>query len=174
MSKVSQLIAIIALPFIVTVVIPFLLWLFSNEFHFEWELEVPYYILTFCIGLLILCLGLVLLIQTIRLFSSIGKGTLAPWDPPKKLVISGPYSYVRNPMISGVVMIILSESIITGSYLIFLYFIFVFALNHIYFIKSEEPNLIHRFGEEYIQYSKYVPRWIPRRNPWNPVNKEKR
>ena len=119
------------------------------------------------LGILLILLGLFFLIYTNKSFFKIGRGTLAPWDPPKKLVVEGAYRYVRNPMISGVLMVVLGEALIFYSIELFLLFILFFVINHVYFIYSEEPGLIKRFGDDYIEYKKNVPRWIPRLKPWN-------
>jgi protein-S-isoprenylcysteine O-methyltransferase Ste14 len=154
------------LPFTVLVVIPALLLWCTSGFRLGWGLGLPYDALVSCIGFVTIIVGLYLLIVTIILFMNIGKGTLAPWAPTKKLVVSGPYRYVRNPMISGVLIALLGESIVFGSITIFTLFILFFIINHIYFIFSEEPGLLKRFGDEYIRYSENVPRWIPRLSPW--------
>ena len=105
--------------------------------------------------------------QTITLFQKKGKGTLAPWKPTQKLVIEGPYRYVRNPMISGVLCILIAESLLINSVYIFYWALFFFTINYIYFIVKEEPDLVKRFGNEYENYKKNVPRWIPLSTPWN-------
>ena len=117
-------------------------------------------------GIFLILLGLGFVVYTNKSFFKVGKGTLAPWDPPKKLVVSDLYRYVRNPMISGLSMIILGESMIFYSIELFGFFIFVVIFNHIYFVYSEEPGLTERFGNEYTKYKKNVPRWIPRLTPW--------
>ena len=117
-------------------------------------------------GTLLIILGVGLVIYTNKEFLKIGKGTLVPTAPPKKLVVSGVYRYVRNPMIIGGLMIILGESLIFTSIELFILFAVIFIINHIYFVYSEEPELIKRFGEDYIEYKKNVPRWIPRLTPW--------
>jgi protein-S-isoprenylcysteine O-methyltransferase Ste14 len=102
------------------------------------------------------------------MFSRIGEGTLAPWAPTKHIVVTGLYRHVRNPMISGVLIALLGEAILFSSFSIFLWFILASIVNHVYFIKSEEPGLLARFGDEYRVYWENVPRWIPRRTPWYP------
>lgn len=114
------------------------------------------------LGILLLFLGVFFVAYTNKSFLKIGKGTLAPWDPPKKLVVDGAYQHVRNPMISGVLMIVLGEALIFSSIELFILFILFFIINHIYFVYFEEPGLIKRFGDDYINYMKNVPRWIPR------------
>jgi protein-S-isoprenylcysteine O-methyltransferase Ste14 len=112
------------------------------------------------------CPGLVLMIATIRLFVTVGKGTLAPWEPPQKLVVRGVYRYVRNPMISGVGLVLLGESVLTASLPLCGWFLVFLAVNSVYIPLSEEPGLVKRFGEEYLNYKQNVPRWIPRLTPW--------
>ncbi len=119
-------------------------------------------------GLLIVGVGLYIMARTILSFFRIGRGTLAPWDPPRNLVIVGMYTYVRNPMILGVIAVVIGESLALSSLPIFLFAVFAFVLNTFYFIFSEEPGLEKRFGEEYREYKRNVPRWIPRRKPWKP------
>ncbi len=118
------------------------------------------------IGLLLGLAGLSILLMTIRMFIRIGQGTLAPWSPPKKLVTSGMYAHVRNPMITGVLTVLLGESLLFHSKNIFIWFVSFFFINYIYFILFEEPSLERRFGEEYLEYKSNVPRWIPRSKPW--------
>lgn len=63
-------------------------------------------------GLCLLLIGLALFGSSLRRFASEGKGTLAPWDPPSVLVLNGPYRYVRNPMISGVLFVLFGEALL--------------------------------------------------------------
>ena len=98
---------------------------------------------------------------TIFRFITIGKGTLAPWFPTGKLVVTGLYKYVRNPMIIGVLMVLPGEAIAVLSLSILLWMFIFFLINHLFFLLYEEPNLEKRFGEEYSSYKKRVPRWIP-------------
>ncbi|MCZ3365969.1 MULTISPECIES: methyltransferase family protein [Methanobacterium] len=93
------------------------------------------------IGTFLIVLGLGFVIYTNPAFFRVGKGTLAPWDPPKKLVVAGAYRYVRNPMISSVLMIVLGEALIFVSIELFILFILFFIVNHVYFVYSEEPEL---------------------------------
>jgi len=132
----------------------------------HWDMSIPVYGLIFFIGLLMVLLGMILLTTTVFLFSTVGEGTPAPWDPPTKLVVEGPYRYTRSPMIVGVLAVLFGESVLTGSWVIFLWTVFFFTLNHVYFILSEEPGLVKRFGESYRKYKRHVPRWIPRITPW--------
>jgi protein-S-isoprenylcysteine O-methyltransferase Ste14 len=119
-------------------------------------------------GLVIGCASLALFIASVRMFILIGNGTIMPWDPTRKMIIAGPYRYVRNPMILGVIGIVTGESLVFASRGIGLLAIAFFVINTVYFIFSEEPGLKKRFLGEYIEYKKNVPRWIPRLRAWKP------
>ena len=93
-----------------------------------------------------LAFGLCMIAWTVALFAGVGRGTLAPWDPPERLVVRGPYRYVRNPMITGVVSVLLGEAALFGSPAVLAWAGFVFALNAVYFPLIEEPDLRSRFG----------------------------
>ncbi len=157
-----------SLPVGVLIVIPSCLIVLSNDYFIGWGFSPAIDVFLFFLGFLLIALGVDLLINCIRLFSIIGKGTLAPWSPTKHLVVSGMYRHTRNPMILGVLIALLGESILLSSFPIFIWFLLALIINHIYFIKSEEPGLVARFGDEYRIYMQHVPRWIPRRTPWYP------
>ncbi len=152
MQEILKQVLSFILPFTVLVLIPFSI---ENNLFIKnrWF---------FLIGLIIIGMGLTAMILTISLFIREGKGTLAPWNPPIKLLTGGIYSHVRNPMIMGVLTVLLGESIAMLSVKIGLWALSFFIINHIYFIMYEEPKLERRFGEKYAEYKKNVPRWIPR------------
>lgn len=112
--------------------------------------------------------GVALSIWTSRLFLRVGKGTPAPWQPPQKLVVRGPYRYVRNPMISGVLLILLAEAVLFSSWPVAIWMGIFLAANAVYFPLVEEKGLLRRFGDDYRLYKTQVPRWIPRLTPWHP------
>ena len=154
------------LPISVMILIPwFLMWL-TLDTTLGWAQTGLLDILIMVSGLTILLTGVVLMAACIRMFTNIGEGTLAPWAPTQKLVVVGVYRYMRNPMITGVLFGLLGEAIILSNYAVFLWLLFFFIGNHIYFIRSEEPGLLKQFGEEYAKYFENVPRWLPRRTPW--------
>src|SRR5215813_825027 len=107
-------------------------------------------------------IGLFIMTVCICSFVRIGRGTLAPWSPTKRLVIKGLYRYVRNPMILGVLTVLLGEALIVRSESILIWAGVFFIINTIYFIVYEEPNLEQRFGDDYREYKKHVSRWLPR------------
>jgi protein-S-isoprenylcysteine O-methyltransferase Ste14 len=119
------------------------------------------------LGLPLIALGLLLIVRTIALFAEVGRGTLAPWDPTTRLVVRGPYRYVRNPMISGVLFVLLGEAALFGSLPLLAWFALVLAVNAVYLPLVEEPGLERRFGDDYERYRAHVPRWIPRLRPWD-------
>jgi protein-S-isoprenylcysteine O-methyltransferase Ste14 len=161
-----HLLAIILLPGMVLLVIPWIILKSSGSAHIGWTIPPPWSFIPVGLGLLLIGLGLAILLTTIRYFARIGRGTLAPWDPTKKLVIAGPYRYFRNPMISGVLCVLLGETLFFGSLALFLWFAFFLVINVVYMPLSEEPGLEKRFGDEYQTYKQNVPRWIPRHTPW--------
>jgi len=159
-----HLIAILVLPFVMTIVVP--RWI-ARRYGLvtAWDGGAAY-MLGHVAGAVCFLIGLWLFGWSLYLFATRGKGTLAPWDPPKHLVVTGPYRYVRNPMISGVLMIIAGEALFVGSISLGSWLLVFFLINQIYFLIYEEPNLESRFGDEYRLYKSSVPRWIPRLTPW--------
>jgi protein-S-isoprenylcysteine O-methyltransferase Ste14 len=168
MSARQHLTAIFILPFTVTILVPMLLLLLSFWSGIPWLFIYQLNSFTIIIGCILIILGYFILYKTNRAFAFIGKGTLAPWAPTQHFVAAGLYQYVRNPMILGVLLVLVGEAVLFGSPLIFIEFLIFLVVNHIWFIRWEEPDLEQRFGEEYRDYKKNVPRWIPRRTPWNP------
>jgi protein-S-isoprenylcysteine O-methyltransferase Ste14 len=165
-AVLRHLLADALLPFSVLVLVP--LWI-ARRFGVEPALGAsPGALALQALGLVALGVGLLLFATSLRRFAGEGDGTLAPWDPPRRLVVAGPYRYVRNPMISGVIFLLLAESLLllspahaawAGAFL---------ALNLVYIPLMEEPQLRRRFGEPYREYCRHVPRIVPRRSPWSP------
>jgi len=167
MLIVKNILAITLLPFTVTILVPGLILQSTGGFRIGWALPTPGWVLLAVLGIGFIAIGLFFLIGTIRLFGAIGQGTLAPWHPPRTLVVQGPYRFVRNPMITGVFGILLGESIFFGCLPLLYWFIFAAVLNGIYIPLIEEPGLERRFGGSYLLYRRNVPRWIPRFIPWD-------
>jgi protein-S-isoprenylcysteine O-methyltransferase Ste14 len=146
----------VLLPGTVTIVIPaILVWLGGADVE-------P---VTALAGAIVIAAGLALVVWTVALFIGVGRGTLAPWDPTSRLVVSGPYRHVRNPMISGVAAILGGEALFFRSWDVALELAVFVALNAVYFPLVDEPGLRRRFGTEYDEYRARVPRWIPRVRP---------
>jgi protein-S-isoprenylcysteine O-methyltransferase Ste14 len=121
------------------------------------------------VGLALLSLGLVLFVASLWRFATDGKGTLAPWDPPRVFVVRGPYQYVRNPMISGVILFLFGEAFALLSPSHGVWAVCFVILNLIYIPLMEEPQLERRFGDSYRDYRRHVRRFIPRLRPWRPL-----
>jgi len=107
-------------------------------------------------------IGIGMLVWCFWDFLDKGKGTPAPIDPPKELVVSGLYNYVRNPMYVGVLLVIIGHFLWFGFWSLLIYALIVFLGFSSFVIFYEEPNLKQRFGAGYDEYLKRVPRWIPR------------
>jgi protein-S-isoprenylcysteine O-methyltransferase Ste14 len=95
-------------------------------------------------------------------FALRGKGTPAPFDPPKKLVVEGPYRIVRNPMYWSVVLVMMGEALAFHSLALAEIAVALFAGTTLFVLLYEEPTLRRKFGAEYEAYCRQVPRWIPR------------
>lgn len=174
MGVLRQLFAIAMLPFVVAVVIP--VWLArrydvlpsdgATAVSVFGQIAAAFGLVA---GISLLLIGLFLFAHSLRRFATDGEGTLAPWDPPRNLVIRGPYRFVRNPMISGVLLVLFGEALILGSAPHALWALTFFGINAAYIPLLEEPQLRRRFGASYIEYCKHVPRLVPRLRPWQPV-----
>jgi protein-S-isoprenylcysteine O-methyltransferase Ste14 len=112
-----------------------------------------------------LALGAGCLVWCVRDFLVSGRGTLAPWDPPRKLVEVGLYRCVRNPMYIAVLAIVLGWSLYFGSTRLALYLAALAVGFHLRVTLHEEPWLRRQFGAEAARYLTEVPRWIPRFRP---------
>ena len=163
LTVLRHLIAILALPVTVTILVP--VWI---AWSYAVPVEVPSTVaetLLVIPGLVFLLVGLVLFSATLFLFPTRGKGTLAPWDPPRHLVVRGPYRFVRNPMISGVIFILFGEALFLRSVPHAIWATVFLALNLIHIPLLEEPQLEERFGDDYRRYANHVPRFLPRLRP---------
>jgi len=159
--------AIAALPGVVTLVVPALILWPLQSARPGGSLPVPWSWAVVLLGCVLIVGGLRLMVQSISLFHRSGKGTLAPWNPPRRFVAIGVYRYVRNPMISGVWCILLGEAALFGSAALLLWFALFALANTVYMPLVEEPGLLRRFGADYALYKQNVPRWIPRLTPWD-------
>ena len=115
------------------------------------------------IGMSMGAVGFAIAVWTVRLFWSAGEGTPVPWAPPKNLVVLGPYRHVRNPMITSVLLMLVPEALLLGSWHLAGWTLVFFLANAVYFTLVEEPGLERRFAEDYRRYKANVARWIPKR-----------
>lgn len=156
--------AILVLPVTVVAVVP--IWI-ANRYSIALRLPVGGAdVALFLAGVASFLIGFALFATTLRLFAVEGRGTLAPWDPPRRLVVQGPYQHVRNPMISGVIFMLVGEALLLRSIPHAVWALTFLAINAVYIPLLEEPFLRQRFGAEYREYCEHVRRFIPRRTPW--------
>jgi protein-S-isoprenylcysteine O-methyltransferase Ste14 len=124
------------------------------------------------VGGLLIAAGLAMLVWTVLLFNRVGKGTLGlgkVMGEPVHLVVRGPYRHVRNPMISGVLAILLGEAAVAASGGLLLWFAIFLTFQLLAIRFWEEPHLARRYGSDYLIYRQNVPRWIPRISAWAPA-----
>ncbi|KAA3634378.1 MAG: isoprenylcysteine carboxylmethyltransferase family protein [Calditrichaeota bacterium] len=167
MTLFKQIRAIFALPFNVLITIPTILYFYLNNDLIIQTLPLAGNLIRYSLAVLFFLFGLFLAMTTILAFHKIGKGTLAPWDPPEKLVVVGMYRYVRNPMLTGIMFLLTSETLFLFTISQLCWTLFFISAAVIIMPLYEEKKLIERFGKEYIRYKSQVPRWIPSNKPYN-------
>jgi len=152
---VSTLIFIVIVGGAVMVLIP--MKLLSTSYRFTLETGLLRYF-----GVIPLMIGIPILFCCWGEFVFKGKGTPAPYHPPKELVASGLYKFTRNPMYAGVIFVLFGEALLFESALLLIYAGLMFLIFHMWIIISEEPYLRSTFGESYKRYCEAVPRWFIR------------
>jgi protein-S-isoprenylcysteine O-methyltransferase Ste14 len=151
-----------------TIVVPAVVVWTTDSVEVGFGLAAPLRVPVVLAGAVLIAVGLVLMYRTVSLFATVGEGTLAPWDPTRRLVVRGPYRHVRNPMISGVLFILAGEVLVLGSPPLVIWLAVFFAANALWMPLVEEPGLVRRFGDDYVEYKREVPRWLPRLDPRTP------
>jgi protein-S-isoprenylcysteine O-methyltransferase Ste14 len=96
-------------------------------------------------------------------FAAVGNGTPGLWDAPSRVVATGPYRWVRNPIYIGALLVVLGESWLFLSLPLLVYAGAMAVFCHLFVTGYEERTLSRRFGRAYLEYRRTVPRWIPRR-----------
>ena len=117
-------------------------------------------------GMIICTFGSALALWCLLTFAFIGKGTPAPFDPPRGLVIRGPYRFIRNPMYIGAGLALAGAALFYLSWPLLIYTGVFLLATHLFVIFYEEPTLRQTFGEEYQVYCRRVSRWIPARGSY--------
>jgi protein-S-isoprenylcysteine O-methyltransferase Ste14 len=117
-------------------------------------------------GVVVATSGAVLALWCIVTFVVIGRGTPAPFDPPRSLVIVGPYRRVRNPMYIGAGLCLAGAAFFYESWALFGYCAAFVLATHLFVVVYEEPTLRTTFGAPYVHYCEQVHRWWPRRASW--------
>ncbi len=113
-------------------------------------------------GMVIGTAGALIGVWCVLAFATVGKGTPAPFDPPRRLVIRGPYKFVRNPMYIGGGAALAGAALFYESAPLWYYTGAFFLVLHLFIVLYEEPTLRRMFGEEYATYCNRVHRWLPR------------
>jgi protein-S-isoprenylcysteine O-methyltransferase Ste14 len=112
-------------------------------------------------GLLIGAAGAVIALSCVCAFAFIGKGTPAPFDPPRRLVVRGPYRFVRNPMYIGAALAVAGAALFYRSIQLFPFVAGFLLVTHLFVLLYEEPTLRRLFGPDYQAYCQRVHRWLP-------------
>jgi protein-S-isoprenylcysteine O-methyltransferase Ste14 len=151
-GRTLRFIALVPVP--VTVLIP---WILTRP-----ELEIAHFDLgpIRLAAVLIVMLGVLLFARSAREFIRAG-GTPAPWDPPIRLAVGGPFAQTRNPIYLAFLGILLGEAILYGSGTLLAYVIALSIGFHLRIVLVEEPGLRRRFGDTFDEYCRFVPRWRP-------------
>jgi protein-S-isoprenylcysteine O-methyltransferase Ste14 len=113
------------------------------------------------LGLAVVVLGGAVALWCVLAFVFRGRGTPAPFDPPRRLVVAGPYRFVRNPMYIGVGVALSGAALYYGSLPLLAYVAVLAVVVQLFVTRYEEPTLTRLFGAEYDEYRRRVPRWGP-------------
>jgi protein-S-isoprenylcysteine O-methyltransferase Ste14 len=113
------------------------------------------------VGVIVGVCGALLALWCILTFSFTGRGTPAPFDPPRRLVDVGPYRYVRNPMYIGAALALAGTALFYQSWALLVYCVLFILITHLFVTLYEEPTLTRMFGESYTEYCKRTRRWLP-------------
>ena len=134
----------------------------------QWEFRPAFFgvDLTRILGGILIIVGVPGLVDSFARFALEGLGTPAPIAPPQKLVVTGLYRYVRNPIYIAVVAVIFGQALLFGDWRLLWYGALLWLFFHVFVVMYEEPTLKQTFGTEYESFRTNVPRWIPRLTPW--------
>ena len=134
----------------------------------QWEFRPAFFgvDLTRILGGILIIAGAPGVVDSFARFALEGLGTPAPIAPPQKLVVTGLYRYVRNPIYIAVVAVIIGQALVFGDPRLLWYGALLWLFFHVWVVMIEEPTLKQTFGTEYESFRNNVPRWIPRLTPW--------
>lgn len=118
-------------------------------------------------GVLLIVAGAPVIIDSFARFALQGFGTPAPVFPPRRLVVTGFYRFVRNPMYAAVLALVFGQGLLFGNARLLVYGAAVALGFHLFVVVYEEPALRVAFGNEYDAFRAAVPRWIPHLIPWS-------
>ncbi len=137
----------------------------------QWEFRPAFFgvDLTRILGGILIIAGAPGIVDSFARFALEGLGTPAPIAPPQKLVVTGLYRYVRNPIYIALVAVIVGQALLFGDRRLLWYGALLWLFFHVWVVMIEEPTLKQTFGTEYESFRNNVPRWIPRLTPWRAV-----
>jgi len=150
------------------VIAPLVLAGFVSWWVTQWEFRPAFFglDLTRILGGILIIVGGAGLVDSFSSFALEGLGTPAPIAPPQKLVVTGLYRYVRNPIYIAVVAVIFGQALLFGDSRLLWYGALLWLFFHVVVVLYEEPSLKQTFRMEYESFRTNVPRWIPRLTPW--------
>jgi protein-S-isoprenylcysteine O-methyltransferase Ste14 len=132
----------------------------------HWHFAHPLFPIARMLGAALIVAGLPILLDSFARFALQGLGTPAPVMPPKHLVVTGVYRYVRNPIYVAVTALIAGQGLLFGSVAVLAYGAIIWAGFFMFVVAYEEPALGEQFADEYQRYRTNVRRWVPRITPW--------
>ena len=151
----KSLLLTILVPGAVVVYVPYVILRLARPFTFQgWDIPQ-------IAAVLLVATGLGILLHCSGMLAWVGRGTLAPFDPPERLVVRGLYRYMRNPMYVGVLLMLLGEALFFESLALLWYAVIWFGVINVVVVAYEEPTLRGDFGESYDRYCRTVHRWVP-------------
>jgi len=157
---VGSFLWLVVAPGSVAVLVP---WVIS-----DWRLQSPFFGLdeSRWFGCFLILFGVPVLLEAFMRFALYGRGTPAPYMLTERLVITGSYRYVRNPMYVAIVSTVLGQALLLGQAALVTYALVLWGGFHTFVVWYEEPSLKRRFGKQYEAYCAAVRRWWPRTSPW--------
>lgn len=158
---VGSLLWLLVAPGSIAVLLP---WVIS-----DWRLQPPFFALAGSrwLGCVLILLGAPLLLEAFVRFALYGRGTPAPYMLTERLVITGSYRYVRNPMYVAIISTVVGQALLLGQRALLTYALVLWASFHAFVVWYEEPSLKRRFGQQYEAYCAAVRRWWPRTSSWS-------
>lgn len=121
-------------------------------------------------GAALILAALDIILDSFARFALIGEGTPAPTNPTRRLIVSGYYRHVRNPMYVAVVSAIWGQALLFADDRLAIYGALVWLIFHAFVVLYEEPTLARTFPTDFSDYRANVPRWLPHLRPWSPVD----
>ncbi|MGO8955404.1 MAG: methyltransferase family protein [Rhodomicrobium sp.] len=160
-AAIGSALFFIAAPCVLTGLIP---WWITR-----WEFRPPFFGLEAvrAAGVILILMGVPGLVDSFARFALDGLGTPAPLAPTQKLVVSGLYRHVRNPMYVSILAIVSGQAFLFGDARLLVLAALAWFASHVFVAGWEEPRLEREFGARYRAYRANVPRWIPRIKPWH-------